>query len=352
MDSFDAGREPRAPSWDVPAQQIIANRNAPRLGFNTATLPQADQFEAWRQLNGTAINLAATGGPAQPFNASMAVWDLGGLVYTHARLPGDIEREWSHLQHRSLDHWCLVLPNPERMEAGQRLIGFRSLAVPFHGAATDNNVHTLYIPRALFGSRASTLDHVPTDIPDSGLGAMLADYLLNVYRRLPQLTAEELPRLVEVTRVMILACTLPTRDRLHEARKVIGETMFERARQLVEQNLLSPSLGADFLSARLGLSRSNLYRLFENDGGVERFIRRRRLQDAHVVLSDPMSRSSIQAIGEARGFQDAASFSRAFRREFGYSPGEARGVPRLQAIAPERLSNSEFQLLGNILRDL
>ena len=351
MDSFDVGDAPRAPGGG-PAQQVTANKSAPRYGFNTAVLPLADQFEAWRQLNSAAIDLAAAGGPAQPFDASMAVWKLGGLVYTHARLPGHIEREWSHWQHRSLDHWCLVLPNPERMAAGQRPIGFRSLAVPFHGAATDHNVHTLYIPRALFGSRASTLDHVPVDIPDTGLGALLADYLLNVYRRLPQLTAEELPRLVEMTRVMILACTLPTRDRLHEARNVIGETMFERARQLVEQNLLSPDLGAEFLSARLGLSRSNLYRLFENDGGVERFIRRRRLQDAHVVLADPINRSSIQAIGEARGFQDAASFSRAFRREFGYSPGEARGVARPQAATQERRGNSEFQLLGNILREL
>lgn len=320
--------------------------------FRTATLAQADQFEAWRQLNSSAIDMKLAGDPVKAFNAQMTIWDIGGLVYTHALLPAGVQREWSHWRHRSLDHWCLVLPNPGQMPAGQRIIGFRSLGEPFHGAAADSDVHTLYVPRSLFGSRAGTLDHVARDIPDMGLGALLADYLLNLYRRLPQMTAAELPRLVEATRVMILACTLPSPDRLHEARNVIGETMFERARQLIDQHLLSPALGADFLAASLGLSRSNLYRLFENAGGVERFIRRRRLQDAHAMLSNPNGRTNIQAIGEARGFQDAASFSRAFRREFGYSPGEARSAPHQQAGMLQHQQNGEFQMLGGLLRSL
>jgi len=339
-----------ASPWPPPGPP--APQGIQRQAFQTATLRQADQFEAWRQLNSSAIDMRVAGEPSERFEAQMTVWDIGGLIYTHAVLPEGVQREWSHWQHRPLDHWCLVLPNPGQMPAGQRIIGFRSLGEPFHGGAMDSDVHTLYVPRSLFGSRASTLDHVPNDIPDTGLGALLADYLLNLHRRLPQMTAAELPRLVEATRVMILACAVPTRDRLHEARNVIGETTFERARQLVEQKLLSPDLGADFLAAKLGLSRSNLYRLFESAGGVERFIRRRRLQDAHAMLSSPHSRNSIQAIGEARGFQDAASFSRAFRREFGYSPGEARSIPSQQAGVLHRPQSSEFQMLGRLLRGL
>jgi AraC-like DNA-binding protein len=74
------------------------------------------------------------------------------------------------------------------------------------------------------------------------------------------------------------------------------------------------------------MSRSNLYRLFENTGGVARYIQRERLVEAHAVLSDPATAKSISAIAEDLCFADASSFSRAFKREFGLSPGEVRAA--------------------------
>jgi AraC-like DNA-binding protein len=72
------------------------------------------------------------------------------------------------------------------------------------------------------------------------------------------------------------------------------------------------------------MSRSKLYRLLENDGGVAHFINRERLREAHRRLSAHREALSIHAIGNEVGFVDHSTFSRAFRREFGYSPTEAR----------------------------
>ena len=68
------------------------------------------------------------------------------------------------------------------------------------------------------------------------------------------------------------------------------------------------------------MSRSNLYRLFEDTDGVARYIHVQRLLEAHTILSDPQKTQSISAIAEDLCFADASSFSRTFKREFGYSP--------------------------------
>ena len=72
------------------------------------------------------------------------------------------------------------------------------------------------------------------------------------------------------------------------------------------------------------MSRSNLYRLFEDTGGVARYIQRERLFEARAILSDPSTTRSISVISEDLCFADSSSFSRAFKREFGYAPSEAR----------------------------
>jgi AraC-like DNA-binding protein len=59
---------------------------------------------------------------------------------------------------------------------------------------------------------------------------------------------------------------------------------------------------------------------------VHHYIQRRRLLSAHAALSDPSNRQQILDIAYAVGFSSAAHFSRAFSKEFGYSPREARNL--------------------------
>jgi AraC-like DNA-binding protein len=75
---------------------------------------------------------------------------------------------------------------------------------------------------------------------------------------------------------------------------------------------------------------------------------------AHAALSDPKDSRRIIDIAEAVGFNSAANFSRAFSKEFGYSPREARNAsPRLAHSVglPERNVSSSFEdwlkMLGN-----
>jgi AraC-like DNA-binding protein len=74
------------------------------------------------------------------------------------------------------------------------------------------------------------------------------------------------------------------------------------------------------------MSRSNLYRLFEDTGGVARYIQRERLIEAHAIFSDPKKTQSVSEIAEDLCFANASSFSRTFKREFGYTPSDVRSA--------------------------
>ena len=104
-----------------------------------------------------------------------------------------------------------------------------------------------------------------------------------------------------------------------------------------------PDLGVASLQRELRVSRSRLYRLFEPYGGVKRYIQRRRLLDTHAALADPNDRRRILDIAEERFFSDAAEFSRAFKREFGYRPSDARSslqsLPFRQQLTGETLAD-------------
>jgi AraC-like DNA-binding protein len=97
-----------------------------------------------------------------------------------------------------------------------------------------------------------------------------------------------------------------------------------RLRRLILDNLGAATLTPGRLAGMAGMSRSQLYRLFEPMGGVARFIQRERLRRVQRRLADPRERRSIATLAEDVGFFDPSSFSRAFRREFGCTPREGR----------------------------
>jgi len=104
-------------------------------------------------------------------------------------------------------------------------------------------------------------------------------------------------------------------------------------RRVIRKHLRTPTFRPAILCRLVGISRSNLYRPFEDAGGVARYIQRERLLEAHAVLADPASTQSISAIADDLCFADASSFSRAFKRDFGHSPGEVRSAA-LAGMAP------------------
>ncbi|MER8370899.1 helix-turn-helix domain-containing protein [Mesorhizobium sp. M1378] len=308
------------------------------LPFSTLELAPEDQFAAWQAHMAPLVEVRLPDDKSlnDGFPADHTAWNLGGMLMIQQRAPAhSFMRSAAKLRSSSIDHWYIVLPRTGRSwtEIDRRVaenqpgkLEIRSLGYPFRGRVTDSESLVLYLPRDLFSDVASTLDAKNNSILSGNFANLLVDYVNSIEARLRSLTADDLPRIVHVTRSMIIACLGPPAEQAAAAEQLRSVALMERARRYVQNNLDAAHLTPDSMGRALGVSRSRLYQVFEPSGGVLHYIQSRRLMAAHVALSDPADRRRIVEIAEAFGFSSAANFSRAFSKEFGYSPREGRST--------------------------
>jgi len=300
--------------------------------FSTYSLPASQQLEAWRNWYGAIFEATSAGSQDEGFAAANSNWNLNGFTFCQVSSPPTcIERTRHLLRRNHVDHWAFTISKRTTSDIEVR---DRSLKVPpgvpfllslgeeMHiGRRQQDERVQLLLARDSFQAIAPLLDATLGMALDASQGRLLADYILLLERNLPNLTPEDGSRLPGAIRAMVGACLAPSADRLAAAGRQIDLTLMERVRRAVRRNLRSPLLGPDKLCREAATSRSQLYRLLEGEGGVARYIQRRRLSESFAILCDTSNNFSIAA---TLCFADASNFSRAFRREFGMSPSEVR----------------------------
>ncbi|KRD48561.1 hypothetical protein ASE52_14590 [Acidovorax sp. Root275] len=101
---------------------------------------------------------------------------------------------------------------------------------------------------------------------------------------------------------------------------------------LIRRDILAridrPELSLEQIARQHHLTPRQVQRLFaREDTCFSDFVRQARLQRARDMLSDPAQRHRrVLEIALDSGFDDFSAFSRAFRRHFGMTPSEARGL--------------------------
>lgn len=316
--------------------------------FSTRDLPARDQFEAWRSLLSGTIDLLPTPATSESFAVEFSSWTFGNIILTRTLYSNTPARHWRHRPRSFLDHWCVVSARSYPRRGGDYLaaarpnISFRSLGLPFEGQAEDTEVLTLFLPRDFCRNERDDFEQAHTLEINPQLGALLAGYMDNLARQLPHVPPAHAQDLAAATRALVAACVVPRVARSEAAEASLASLLIDRARLVVRQNMASPEFGPEQLARLMAMSRSKLYRLFESTGGVAHFINRERLREAYRRLSSHRDSPSIHIIGNEVGFVDHSTFSRAFRREFGHSPSEARerSLAKLSA-APLALRTSE-----------
>jgi AraC-like DNA-binding protein len=340
------------PSLSPQHQQILSRDPLPRTPrnledrnpaaarvFSTAAYDPREQFDVWRSRVSSLwdARLAAGASVTAGFHAEYMTCNLGGIVISSGRFAAHRLARSSGHAHRSLvDHWWLVRARSGEawFETGERRLHARpgdifliSLDQDFRGCTTDYDALTLILPRDDFRPVAASLDSACNTILSGNLAGLLADHLDSLETRLVGMSPEELVEAGRATAGVIAACVRPSGDQSHEANAAIEALLFERAQSYIQLNLSNHDLTPDQLAQVLGVSRSNLYRAFERVGGIFRYIQHCRLAAARAALSAG-DRRQIKDIAYRHGFRTASGFAKAFRREFGYSPGEARESSR------------------------
>jgi AraC-like DNA-binding protein len=311
--------------------------------FATHALRPQDQVEAWREWYRPVFECVPEGPTGNGFPGETVLWKLGGLLISRTSAPaGRVMRTKHHLRHNPIDHWVISYSahgahfakmGDTEVEVPARVPFLWSLGQELLYERTHLDRVQFFLARDAFRDIAPLLDAACGSALDTSLGGLLYDYMNALERRLTDVTEVDFPGITMAFGAVLAAALASSVERTVVAKPQIDLSRKERVRQVVHRHLRTPSLEPKTLSKLVGMSRSNLYRLFEDVGGVAQYIQHERLLEARDVLSDAAVTRSIWAIAEELCFADASSFSRVFKREFGYSPRAVRSAA-LTGLAP------------------
>lgn len=186
---------------------------------------------------------------------------------------------------------------------------------------------TLWVPRALLEPVISEPDAlhgmiIPAEEPRA---IILRSYLMSLHEQASGMTLSQASGLIKPT-IELLASTL---DLNHtQFSTVPGSTVdgsLTTIKRYINQHLNQDNLTPDSIAKALRISRATLYRVCAPLGGIQQYIRQQRLKKVLSNLQDKkLLHLSITQIANLWGFNDASSFNRIFKREFGVTPSAAR----------------------------
>jgi AraC-like DNA-binding protein len=312
--------------------------------FTTNAIRRGDQGDAWREWFRPMFEVIPREPPSTGFPAINTVWRLDGIVVSRVSAPAvRAKRTSSHLRRNPIDHWVLsfchrgeitIVTERSTLHGHPGVPFLWSLGEPSEAERTDTERLQFFLSRDGFQEIAPLLDAARGTALDTPLGRLLGDFMLSLEHRLQGLSIADIPRLRAAAQALVAACIAPSIDRVASAKNQLDYGRRERVRQTIRAHLRSPKLNPASLARAAGMSRSNLYRLFEGDGGVVHYIQKQRLLEAYRTLTDARITRSISSIADELCFSDASSFSRAFRAMFDHSASDVRQAAAGGVVLP------------------
>lgn len=167
--------------------------------------------------------------------------------------------------------------------------------------------------RAPLHGRVLRKDHLPC--------RMLSQHLLHLLGTLPDMDVRQAGKAAGATLAVVRGC-LRAESRQRD-RPAWAETLDVRIREHIDEHLGDHDLGVLLLQRRFHVSRAQLYRMFADSGGVQHYIRDRRVEAVHRDLREQPERH-ISDLAFSRGFSSERQFQRAFRARYGRTASEVR----------------------------
>lgn len=329
-----------------------ADELVPRLTFTTEDAPAGRAHEYYAGLVAVGFDVSDAG---PDFSAEVTTFRLGKVIAHVSRVGSQtIRRSAERIATDGLAHLTFQLQF-EGSIAGD-FDGVEAFAGPGEVIVADLSrpmvLRTSAVSVISIGMMKPGTGHLAQlgrawhgAVLNGDAGAILADYLTSLARNLPTMHAAAAEG-AALALVELLAAALNG-----AAGGAVRNSRSDRVRDYIESHL-SEDLTPARIAAAAGFSRAALYRLFRGSGGVSQVIWRRRLARARQSLVDPSETRGVAEIAAAWGFSSEAHFSRAFRRQFGHTPTQARRGAAPVAHSTPTLAPETAPLFATWVRDL
>lgn len=304
-----------------------------RVELSTAAVPAAEAFAYWREMIcETFVQLRAAPVAAGAFSGRIEHVPVGELELSTVAAGGQVVRRTPGLIARSGDEYLLAsiqLCGRGRVEQDGRVAELGAGDMAFYDSTRPYTLNfadefrqlVVQVPRrglAVRDTRALTARTLGRGGPGQVVPAFFTA-LADAARTSPQTSVSLLPHALG-----LLSAAASFAASAEPGPDPVRALVRERASAIIRRHLADPGLDVDLVAAACRVSRRTLNRIFAPEGGVAATIRRARLEQAKALLVEHPDRP-IVTVAVQCGFGSESGFHRAFRAEFGTTPGGARG---------------------------
>jgi len=299
------------------------------FSYSSEGQPEDQAFEEYAHLYSHGSDVTRGDGP---FRARVRAWRYHGFILFDRRLTGLVHTRdtrvetdgYVHLVAHAILDGRLDWHQPGDEKTGRPGdILFMDTTQPSRTVPRDAHLITLSIGRHLIEAATGRIGplHGRLFSPPSTL--LLTDFLVSLARRGPGLPDDENPAYSRVLAELIAAVLFGDTTRSGATARRFHSARLDAIERHIASHLSDRSLSAESIAAATGLSRSALYRLLQDRGGVGRLIRKRRLQAVRSDL-DNGAEAPLAELAHRYGFASESHMSRQFHEAFGQSPGAYR----------------------------
>lgn len=312
--------------------------------FDTTGVVQSESFDLWREVVRGTYDLSAADKSQPSLRISTGLWEAERLVLGYCRSEAArVDRSGKLIGHAGRFLKLRVFSEGEvRLVHGGETTVIGPGAVHLIDQSREiveissrHAQRSVFLPHVLVGydpTRHPVWMSFPLDRP---IGRILGDAMTLFAGELPQAKCDEANPL-EAGFIGLVRGLLS--GAVESADRPVARARITAMKRHLDGRLREPGLGIDSLLATFGTARSTVYRDFQADGGVERYILSRRLDRAFADLAGSAGhRGVVRKVSEAWGFESASHFTRLFRERYGMTPGEAVGLnaqPLPQIVVP------------------
>lgn len=316
---------------------VTSDQRLPCTHLSLDALPRRARFGQWQQWMEHMVDVTALApGHTDDFQGSLQLYAVGDAVLSHCRSDGmRIHRGLDRISRDGMAHYVFHVI----LEGGHGRAIFEGREVitrpgdivmlDFDQAATiereSYSALGVFVPRAMLVPYLDRSREPVLIAPrESALTAMAYDWIRAFVQLLPTLDEPAAQLAIAGFLPLLAASCSQENGPVGSGSTQASHALRDEIAKYISDNREDPDLGVQRVVDHFGLSRSQLYRLFEGaPESPSATIRRYRLKAA---INDVLHRTdmSIAQIAYSAGFGTPASFSTAVRRVYRLSPRQLR----------------------------